>query len=62
MNHVERIERAIETPEYKTYGAMAGAALAGAIFAPNKAAQDAALKQYGTLLAKQAKVVRGEKR
>jgi hypothetical protein len=58
MNSIERIERATETPEYKTYGAMAGAALAGAIFAPNKAAQGQALKQYGELIAKQAEVVR----
>ena len=56
-DHIKRIERATESAEYKTYGAMAGAALAGAILGP-KDKQDEALKQYGELLAKQAEVVR----
>lgn len=58
MNPIDQINRAIETPEYKIYGAMAGAALAGAIVAPNKQAREEAFKQYRELLAKQAEVVR----
>lgn len=58
MNHIERIERAIETPEYQTYGAMAGAALVGAILETDKARRDEALKNYADLLRKQSEVVR----
>lgn len=61
MSPINKIKRATQTVEYKTYGAMAGAALAGAIMAPNKAAQDEALKQYGELVEKQAEVVRRER-
>lgn len=57
MNDIKRIERATESAEYKTYGAMAGAALAGAILGP-KEKRDDAIKQYAELLAKQAEVVR----
>jgi hypothetical protein len=37
---------------------MAGAALVGAILSPDKAARDAAVKQYNELLQKQAAIVR----
>jgi hypothetical protein len=57
MNEIKRIEKAVESIEYKTYGAMAGAALVGALLGP-KERQDEALKQYGELIAKQAEVVR----
>lgn len=56
--YLKKIERATQTPEYQTYGALGAAALVGALFAPTKAAQDDALKQYGGMLQKQADVVR----
>ena len=57
MNKIERIERATQTAEYQTYAGMAGAAIAGALFASTKAEREAAMKRATELQAKAAQVV-----
>ena len=59
--YTDKIERATQSAEYQTYGAMGAAALVGALFAPTKEAQEAALKDYGSFVQKQAEVVRNGK-
>ena len=58
FHHFERVERAAESIEYKTYAALAGAALAGAVLGATKADRERALEQFRALAAKQAEVVR----
>lgn len=55
---IKRIERAVESIEYKTLSTVSGAALAGAVLAPTKEARERALDDYRQVLAKQAELVR----
>jgi len=58
MNELERIERATRSAEYQTYAGMAGAAIAGALFAPTQEAREEALRKAAKFHEKMAEVVR----
>lgn len=58
MNELDRIERATQSAEYQLAAGMAGAAIAGALFAPTKAAREEALREAARYHEKMAEVVR----
>lgn len=58
MNDLERIERATQSAEYQLAAGLAGAAIAGALFAPTKEAREGALREAARYHEKMAEVVR----
>lgn len=58
MNDIDRIESATQSAEYQTYAGMAGAAIAGALFAQTKEAREEALREAARYHERMAEVVR----
>jgi ribosome recycling factor len=58
MNEIERIERATQSAEYQLAAGLAGAAIAGALFAPTKEAREEALREATRYHERMAEVVR----